>query len=110
MLALTDEALAQLMIAATAVPAKQRRQWLQDLSAKFEGRVACSSNAARQRQYRRTQNGGKTCVRFFVDLEEAKTTLEAIGALPQRSEHDRSAIEAAPQAELSDWLAGWSKR
>jgi hypothetical protein len=79
MLALTDEALAQLMIAATAVPAKQRRQWLEDIAARFEGRPARSSAAEKQRRYRQRQNGGKTCVRFFVDPEEARTNLEAIG-------------------------------
>ena len=38
MLALSDEGLARLVIAAGRVPAKSRRRWLAEFAAKLEGR------------------------------------------------------------------------
>src|SRR5262249_37405514 len=59
MLALDDEALARLIIGATAVPHEKRGQWLKDLAHRIESapRAADTANETHHRDQRRARQG-----------------------------------------------------
>jgi hypothetical protein len=58
MLALTDTALARLIIAATAIPHSRGRQWLKGVADQLDGDRAKQKHAARQARTRRRQRNG----------------------------------------------------
>ena len=93
MLALSDQGLAHLVIAASAIAPERRAAWLHDLARKLE-QAAPSPAAVRQRRHRHSVRSGRAV--FRVELGVLDMELYLVGAgLLRPGDVDRSAIEAA---------------
>ena len=102
MLALTDEALAQVLIAATAVEPEGRSAWLMGLAHRLDEQPsppALAPSTARTRQWRKRQQNGR--VRLAIEIDEA---LLAVGLVdrnllvPSRADDKRALAAAATKA------------
>jgi hypothetical protein len=103
MLALTDEGLARLAIAATAVPADKRDAWLQDLARTLD---PPPPNRWARRRARLKQNPYAAVLKIEVDLLGLSQTLLQAGWLaprPDGGEHDVDEIQSALTLAIDEW-------
>jgi hypothetical protein len=96
MLALTDQALARLCVAATAVPQKKRAQWLRRVARKLEPLPRARHTAA----WRAREKAGRILLKLEVDEAELVVGLIDAGLLDPLVADDRCAITAAAQRAL----------
>jgi len=96
MLALSDGALARLVIAATRVPHKRRRAWLK--------RVARHADGSRQARYRQRRDAGLITVPIRLDPQEAEMLLRSVGIYVRDT--DRATLGQALEVLLSLWVDG----
>jgi hypothetical protein len=94
MLALSDEGLAYLAIAASAIPRHRRRHWLKQLAREFEGHVP-SGGARRLRRYQARRRNGQACYRIVQDQVDLEELLLAAGTLSPLDRDNHAAVEAA---------------
>jgi len=126
MLALTDQALARLVIAAGAVPVRKRGRWLRHLAAQLEpapasngdgaklggaaqsaaqrapGRDGRISNGARRmRAHRSRQAAGRVSLRIECDLNVTSEALFAAGLLSEDEIDDAAAVARAVERVIA---------
>src|SRR5262245_29411476 len=106
MLALTDEALARVVIAASSIAPARRAAWLRQLAAHFE-EAPPSRGAAYTRIYRARIAAGQIVLRNIV-VDETMLVLGLIdrGLLDPLRAEDRVAINAAAEKALTQYLNG----
>jgi hypothetical protein len=110
MLCLTDESLARIAIGATAVPAKERGDWLETLARKFEAPDPTSDAPSRAAEYTRrwrarAQNG-EILLRPIVD--EAAFAVAAVdaGMLDPLRADDKTALTKAAEKVIAMFSTG----
>ncbi len=102
MLALDDQALARLMIAATAVPESKRGKWLKGIAAEFEGPVR--SNAKYAAAYRERHRRGHIAIKgLSVNEYYVVGALIASGALTKEESRNPRTVTAAIARHLNAW-------
>ena len=112
MLAFDDQALAHLLIAATAVPVRKRGRWLRQFAAQLDPPRAfanpcvskpASSNggAARLRLHRRRQAAGRAVLRVEVDFNATSGALFAAGLLQEDEIDDPAAVARAVERVIA---------
>jgi hypothetical protein len=109
MIALSDEGLAHLCIAASAIPRHRRRQWLRELANKIEPPPS-SPGARYTAAWRRRERTGR--IQLKLEVDEAATVVGLIDCNlldPLRAD-DRGAITEAAQRALALYLAGEGSR
>jgi hypothetical protein len=99
-LALTDESLARLAIAASAIPERGRRLWLRRVARELEGHRP-SAAALRVRKFRTRQRNGERVYRVAVDQIGLEELLIAAQTLSPSARDDHTAVEAALKRLLS---------
>jgi hypothetical protein len=105
MLALTDQGLAHLAIAASRVSQPQRRDWLRDLAAKLDPPRRPTSDAQRQARRRAHHRNGRRHHRFWLSdrcLEGLIMKFILEGKLTERDALDHCKVEAAIAALLEE--------
>src|SRR5262245_39477480 len=103
MVSLDDQAMARLLIAATAVSPEQFDGWLADIAARME---RAARPKAKWRAYRDRKRRGELALRIVVDEQDAVAALSAVGAL-NGGDVGRKQLEAALTAQITDWLSAW---
>jgi hypothetical protein len=112
MLAFTDEGLARLVIAASAIPPSRRAVWLQRLAVRIEK----SSPRARTRgaiytaQWRAREKAGRCLLKLEVDEAVLAVALVDAGLLNPNIADDRAALTAAAQQALVQFCDGEASR
>ena len=109
MIGLSDEGLARLCIAASAVPRHRRRQWLCELANKIEP-PRRSPGARYTAAWRAREKAGRCLLTLEVDEVELTMALIDAGLLDARIADDRAALAAATQPALTRFLAGEGSR
>jgi hypothetical protein len=109
MLALTDENLARLCIAASAIPRHRRRHWLRDFANKIEP-PRRSPGARYTAAWRARAKAGRIRLTLEVDEAELVVALVDAGLLDPALADDRAALTAATQRALARYLAGEASR
>jgi len=109
MLALSDEGLARLCIAASAIPRNRRRQWLRELANRIEP-PRSSPGARYTAAWRAREKAGRCLLKLEVDEVELVIGLVDAGLLDARIADDRAALAAATQRALARFLAGEGSR
>jgi hypothetical protein len=122
MLALTDESLARLAIAATAVPPDQRGQWLRQIAERIERPENAvpktaegfpptrRSSAARKRRYRERQAAGERCYTLTIadrDMDDVIAALIAYERLTESDACDHIKLETALSEAVVDVGRKW---
>jgi hypothetical protein len=103
MIALTDQALAQLVIGATRLPPRSRARWLRAFAREADQDPAFDrgvSRVAAMRRYRARQKRGRSCYLVELDNVRIEALLEHEGLLPPRTDHTRKDVERALQRLL----------
>jgi hypothetical protein len=93
-LALSDGALAQLFVSATAIPERGRRRWLQRVARELEGHQP-TPLALRVRKSRARQRKGKASYRVTLDAVDLEEMLLSSGFLLPEHVDTHSEVEAA---------------
>jgi DNA-binding transcriptional regulator PaaX len=109
MLALTDQGLAHLCIAATAIPRRARREWLRKLVRTIENR---DGNLTRKRrQIEREKNGLRRVELWISDiaLEGLVAQLVATGKLSDVEASDHVRLETALAGSLEEQGLSWRR-
>src|SRR5262245_17299725 len=109
MLALSDEGLARLCIAASAIPRNRRRQWLRELANRIEP-PRSSPGARYTAAWRAREKAGRCLLTLEVDEAELVVALVDAGLLDPRIADDRAALTEAAQRALALYLAGEPSR
>jgi hypothetical protein len=106
MLALTDQALARIALAASAVALEERGSWLQDLSRRLDPPPVVSPGARYTRRWRARGRNGEVLLRVTVD--EAAFAVAAVqhGLLSPELADDRTALTAAAEKALARFSDG----
>jgi hypothetical protein len=91
MLALDDQALARLFIAASGVPQPERARWLQ----RFARRLDPTPNALYSRRWRTRERSGLSLYHIELDTIAIETLLQREGLLPSYTELERADVERA---------------
>jgi hypothetical protein len=104
MLALSDEALARVAIAATRFAASRRGRWLKSIAAELEGHPP-SATARRLRKFQARRRNGQRCYRLTLDEIDTKELLLASGTLLPADREDHSKVEAALSRFISLCIA-----
>jgi len=99
-IALDDQALARLAIAATRVPERGRRRWLRRIARELEGHRP-SAVALRVRKFRTRQRNGERVYRVVVDQVGLEELLIVAQTLSPSARDDHTAVEAALKRLLS---------
>jgi hypothetical protein len=110
MLALTDQGLAHLAIAASRVSQPQRRDWLRDLAAKLDPPQRATADAQRQARRRAHHRNGKRYHGFWLDdraIEGLILKFVLESKLTERDALDHRKIEAAIAALLEEEGHRW---
>ena len=94
MLALSDEGLARLCIAATAIAPSRRGSWLKSIALELEGHPP-SATARRLRKFHARQRNGQRVYRVIEDQIDVEEMLLAAGVLAAHDRDDHAAVEAA---------------
>lgn len=111
MLALTDEGLARLVIAASAIPPSRRAVWLQRLAGRLEKSARRRSPGARYTAaWRAREKAGRCVLKIEVDEAELAVALVDAGLLNPSIADDRVALIEATQRALFLYLAGEASR
>src|SRR2546430_1513185 len=109
MLALSDEGLARLCIAASAIPRNRRRQWLRELANRIEPPPS-SPGARYTAAWRRRGRTGRIQLKLEVDETQTVVGLIDCNLLDPLRADDRGAITEAAQRALALYLAGEGSR
>jgi hypothetical protein len=109
MLALSDENLARLCIAASAIPRNRRRQWLRELANELEP-PRRSQGARYTAAWRAREKAGRCLLTLEVDEAELVVALVDAGLLDFSAADDRAALTEATQRALALYLAGEGSR
>ena len=109
MLALSDEGLARLCIAASAIPRNRRRQWLRELANRIEP-PRSSPGARYTAAWRAREKAGRCLLKLEVDEAELVVALVDAGLLDPGIADNRAALAAATQRALARYLAGEGSR
>jgi hypothetical protein len=99
MLALTDEALARVAIAAGRIAPRQRSHWLQRVARELEGHPP-SPNAHRLRKFQARRHNGEKCFRLTLNEVDTEELLIASGLLTGDRD-DTRAVERALERFIS---------
>ena len=94
MIAMSDEGLAYLCIAASAVAPSRRSRWLQSIARELEGQSP-SPTARRLRKFHARQRNGQRIYRVIEDQIDVEEMLLAAGVLAPRDRDNHAAVEAA---------------
>jgi hypothetical protein len=94
MLALSDEGLARLCIAATRIAPSGRGRWLQSIARELEGHPP-SATARRVRKFRGRRRNGQACYRIVQDQVDLEELLLAAGTLSPLERDNHAAVERA---------------
>jgi hypothetical protein len=104
MLALSDEALARLVIGASRVPVHARDRWLQRLAQKLD---PPPRPFTRQARWRQRQRNGSAVYKLELRREPIITALIASGRLSEREAEQHQVIEVAITHVVKDWAERW---
>jgi hypothetical protein len=107
-LALTDEALCHIALAATAVRPQERSSWLADVARRLE-RSAPSELAPSTlptRLWRKRQRDGLLCLRIVIDEATLVVGLVERGLLDPLCADDKEAVAAAAARALARYCDG----
>jgi hypothetical protein len=104
MLALSDEQLARLCIAASAIAPQHRSRWLKRIAAELEGHTP-SPTARRLRKFQARRHNGQKCYRVVEDQVDLEEMLLASGTLAPADRDDHSKVEAALSRFISLCIA-----
>jgi hypothetical protein len=104
-LALDDGALARLVIAASAIPPRRRKQWLRQLARQAEP-PPCSPGARYTAAWRRREKAGRFLLRLEMDEAALVVGLVDCGVLDPLKADDRGAITEAAQRALVQFCDG----
>src|SRR5262245_50271183 len=121
MLSFTDQSLALLVIAASAIPRRDRGQWLRRIARQLEPspnarrleqarRSACSPGARYTAAWRARERAGRCLLKIEVDEAQLVVALVDAGLLDPRIADDRAALTEAAQRALALYLAGEGSR
>jgi hypothetical protein len=105
MLALSDEALARLAIAAGRIAPQQRRRWLKSLARELEGSYTPSPNAYRLRKFQARRHNGEKCFRLTLNEVDTEELLLASGTLAPSDRDEPRAVERALERFISLCIA-----
>jgi hypothetical protein len=107
-LAFSDQALARLCIAASAIPPHRRAQWLQRLADRLEQahRPSSSRGASYTRAWRRREKAGRFLLKLEMDEAAVVVGLVDSGVLDPLKADDRAAITEAAQRALVQFCNG----
>jgi hypothetical protein len=110
-LALTDEALVHLCIAAGRVPARMRGRWLRQLAQQLEPpphvhaadgyNITISNGARRMRAHRSRQAAGRVTLRVDIDFNATSGALFAAGFLSETEIDDAAAVARAVERVIA---------
>jgi len=91
---MSDEGLAYLCIAASAVAPSRRSRWLQSIARELEGQSP-SPTARRLRKFHARQRNGQRIYRVIEDQIDVEEMLLAAGVLAPHDRDNHAAVEAA---------------
>jgi hypothetical protein len=103
MIALSDAALARVVIAATAVPSHKRRAWLVDIAMRLEGLTPAPPDA-RQRKARKLRKTGLVVMRIECHEDDTAKALIVSERLTEAETQRRALVEAAHFATVGPVL------
>jgi hypothetical protein len=104
MIGLSDQGLALLCIAASAIPRSRRGYWLRGIAKELEGNPP-SNSARRLRQYRARQRGGLRHYHVVCDEVDLEELLISAGTLAASERDDHGAVERGLQRLLEVLIA-----
>jgi hypothetical protein len=106
MLALDDQSLARVVIAATAVPPDERASWLEDLADRLETEAKRARHRRDSADWRARQRNGLVLLRPVVDEANFAVAAVAAGLLNPLRADDVATLTAAAKRVLDLFAAG----